>query len=164
MKPGGFCPCQRRVHNLPEGFSAHPGVSGGDKSFPIRFGKSGQGGRLVGENGLEWFLLIPFRMPGRLLVDPVACKHGLGIERMFDPKGAILIERGAAVCRLGVLGLDSSVTSLTKAMMACFATSFQDGSEGAWALARTASSNPQSSAITANAQTRPLNLRRMLIW
>lgn len=80
-------------------------MSGGDKSFPIRFGKSGQGGgRLVGENGLEWFLLIPFQMPGRLLVDPVARKHGLGIERMFDPKGAILIERDAAVCRLGVLG------------------------------------------------------------
>ena len=79
-------------------------MSGCDDNFPIRFGELGHRLTIVRENRLERLVLFPFGMLRRKLVHPGKSKHSLSIQRMFDPKGAILIESGNAIFGLDVVG------------------------------------------------------------
>src|SRR6202044_3204986 len=68
-----------------------------------RFTELGHRFTVVGENRFERLSLFPFGMLRRKLVQSSEGKHGLTIQRMFNPKGSILIERGDSIVGLDVL-------------------------------------------------------------
>ncbi len=90
-------------HDAFECFVGHPGVGDREDNFPIRLPELGHRFSVVGENRLERLALFPFGMLRRKLVHSSERKHRLSIQRMFDPKGSILIESGNSIVGLDVL-------------------------------------------------------------
>src|SRR5215467_10279341 len=59
---------------------------------------------IIRENRLEKFALFPFGMLRGQLVHAGECKHGLSIQRLFDPESSVLIEGGNAIFRRYIVG------------------------------------------------------------
>jgi len=81
----------------------HAGVGGGDDDLPVRFGKFGYRLTVARNDRFERLLVLPFRVLGSKLSHPVERKHGLRIQRVGHPKGAVLVEGGDAFLRPDVL-------------------------------------------------------------
>ena len=83
---------------------AHPRMRHGDNFQPVRFGELRDGLTVTRKHRFERVLLLPLGVLRRELAQATEREHGLCVQRVFRPEGAILIERGDAILGFDILG------------------------------------------------------------